>query len=159
MTSDEVARLPSIQGEGYRKPEPEPMTAQEIDVYVDTHSEGIVTCRSRRRHDYPQPRPGVMVEFDAIDDDDNLIVHKVCTSCGCAVRREVWTAQRFGRRWRYQFLTASTMYQKNALGETYLMPPGSGRSQPRQFEESLMTQAMAGQSPAALRKHLRRTRR
>ncbi len=158
MTAHEVTQLPSIQGEGHQHPEPEPMTTQEIDAYVDSHSDGVVTCRARRRHDYPRPRPGVQVEFDAVDDDGNFIVHKVCTDCGCAVRREVWTAQRSGRSWRYQFLAASTMYQKNDRGETYLMPPGSGRSTPRQFEESLMTRAMTGHSPAALRKQLRRTR-
>ncbi len=159
MPAADVTHLPSIQGQGHSHPTPEPLTAQEVDAYVDSHSEGIVTCRSRRRHDYAQPRPGVITEFDDIDDDDNLIVHKTCRSCGCAVRREVWTAQRFGRQWRYQFVAASTMYQKNTLGETYLLPPGSGRSLPRQFEESMMTKAQAGQSPAALRKQLRRNRR
>lgn len=159
MAVPEVTQLPSIQGEGHQQHQPEPMTAQEVDAYVDSHSDGVVTCRARRRHDYPRPRPGVMVEFDAVDDDDNFIVHKVCTSCGCAVRREVWTAQRSDRTWRYQFLDATTMYQKNTLGETYLLPPGSGRSRPRQFEASLMNKAMSGHSPAALRRQLRRRTR
>jgi hypothetical protein len=158
MPAPEVTQLPSIQGEGYQRPEPEPLSAQEIDAYVDNHSQGVVDCRAKRSHDYPSPR-GV-AEFDDYDEaTGNLIAHYTCARCGCAVRREVWTAERTGRKWRYAFIAATTIYQKNTRGETYLLPPGSGRSKPSQYRESLMTKAMTGQSPAAIRKQLRRTTR
>lgn len=157
MPDPEVTHLPSIQGEGHQRPQPEPLTVQEVDSYVDNHSDGIVDCRAGD-HAFPRPRRGVLVEFDGVDEDDNLVVHKECTSCGCAVRREVWMAtyDRRTKEWRYERISKSLTYQKNKQGETYLLPPGTGRGRKTQFQESLMTKAMQGQSPAAIRKQLRR---
>jgi hypothetical protein len=157
MPAPEPTQLPSIQGQGYQAPAPEPLTSQEAEAYVDSHSEEVVDCRIGR-HAFPRPRRGVLVEFDDVDEDDNLVVHKECTSCGCAVSREVWDAtyDRRTKQWRYERISKSLTYQKNKQGETYLLPPGSGRGRKTLFEEAVVTQAMAGQSPAAIRKQLRR---
>lgn len=155
--SDSPARLPSIQGETVRDPGPvEWASEQEVDEYVDNHSEETVDCRLGTHH-YLTPRSGAI--FNDVDRDGNFIAEYQCTCCKCAYRREVWipTGKRRGRV-RWEMVDVTTIYRKGPNGETYLMPPGTGRMKKIRVRESVVSKAMAGQSPAALRKAIRRDR-
>lgn len=153
MSLPEVTHLPSIQGEQAQKTPYEALTVQEADEYVDSHSEGIVDCRMTMRHIFPRPRRGQLPVVD-IDVHNNLVVEYECVRCGCATRREWWHRVKRGKQERYEFLDKTMVYHRNKDGETYLLPPGTGRGRPTQFRESVMTDAMKGQSLAALKKAL-----
>lgn len=152
LSIQETSHL-SIQGEKQQKDAYQPLTAQEADEYVDSHSEGVVDCRMTMRHIYPRPRRGQLpvVEIDA---HNNLVVEYECVRCGCATRREWWHRVQRGKEMRYEFLDKATVYHRNKDGETYLLAPGMGRGRPTQFRESVMTTVTEGLSPAAILKAL-----
>jgi hypothetical protein len=155
----EVTHLPSIQGEQFKQPAYTPLTNQEADEYVDRHSEELVDCRVGN-HAFPIRRRKGQVQFNGIDRLGRFTIDETCTCCGCATRHETWDAFEVGRgrnkEWRWERVSKTIYYHPNENGETYLLPKGSGRGKPTQFLESRMTAAMAGQSPAAMRKALER---
>lgn len=161
MSVAEVSYLPSIQQEKLGRPaEYVPLTDQESDEYVDTHSDELVDCRVGR-HPFPVRRRRGVIDFTGEDRNGNLIREDTCPCCGCATRRETWAAFPIpGRRkeYRWERISKTMYYHKNAKGETYLLPPGSGRGKPTQFMESRMTAALKGQSPDMIRKQLAKER-
>lgn len=157
MTVSEVTNLPSIQGEQEKAQAGEQMSFAdewEVDSYVDAHSDGVVQCRMDFRHQFELPRNGVT--FSAVDDYGNFIAEYPCQRCGCAYRREVWGTYKVKREVRFELLDTTIQYKRNQHGETYGIAPGSPRMKPRQVRASVMTQAMKGQSPAAMRKAIQR---
>lgn len=155
-----VTRLPvvgaSVQAE-QQDARAVPATPEDVDLYVDSHSPGVVDCRERNRHPFPTI-PVTGMAFDDLD-GDLFVRHIPCPSCGCAVRTEWWEWVGRGKYGRMVFITAKVRYRRNANGERYQAPPGHGRISSRAVKESRATRAMTGESITALRKALRRQRR
>lgn len=148
----------SIQGEQLQR-EPIPLaTDGDVDAYVDGASPGVLACRARGRHLFDPPDKARLV-FDDITDDDLLVRHVQCRSCGLAWFRELWGTVGRGRNQRVEFIDGRLEYRPDPqTGERYQSPPGRGRMTPRQVRGSMATAALAGQSIAKIKAQLRAQR-
>ena len=160
MAETNVSKLPlSIQGEqgdaagGWFQ-----MDQDDVDAYVDRSSDGVLICRERGRHWWPTIREAGIV-FSDVDESSGLFIRRLeCKSCNLAVRKEWWEAVRRGKATRYYPVTSSLEYREGPEGERYLGPQGRGHMTARQVRESLASTVLAGQSPAAMRKAIKRER-
>ena len=161
MAQTNVSKLPlSIQGEqadaagGWSQ-----MDQGDVDAYVDRSPDGVLICRERGRHWWPTIREAGIV-FSDVDDSSGLFIRRLeCKSCKLAVRKEWWEAVRRGSATRYYPVSASLEYREGPEGERYLGPQGRGHMTARQVRESLASTALSGQSPAAMRKAIKRQQR
>jgi hypothetical protein len=142
----------SIQGEHARDTNaPVLMDLAEVDQYVDSSSDEVLACRERGRHIFPSIRQAG-ISFIDVTDDGLLVRQLLCTCCQLAQRVELWETTGRGRNTRYAPVSATINYLRGPNGERYLGPQGHGRMTPKMVRNSLASQALHGQSAAAIRK-------
>jgi len=166
-----VTSLPaSIQGERQREEDRSsayaPMSASDVEQYVDSHSDEVVQCRERGRHDFPTVREAAQGPEGFLDDYDaelGLFVQRdVCRCCGLVERKTHWQAVKRGKRTEWFRVGRPVLdYHRQARikGESYAAPVGLGVMRPTQVMNAVATRVMAGQSAAALRKTFERARK
>lgn len=157
--STQSTMIKSIQAEQMPERGPaEYLTESEVDEYADSHSDEVVECRMGMRHDFPKPQRGVLATF--VDRDENgLYIAKIdCQRCGLAVRVEKWEPVRRGRGLRWRRVSKNVQYRKGRNGETYNLPPGTGRMRPLMLQESVMSRAMQGVTLTEINKQIKGAR-
>jgi hypothetical protein len=95
------------------------------------------------------------ISFIDVTDDGLLVRQLLCTCCQLAQRVELWETTGRGRNTRYAPVSATINYLRGPNGERYLGPQGHGRMTPKMVRNSLASQALHGQSAAAIRKEAR----
>lgn len=152
-----VSKLPtSIQGELLgADPTTWHMDEGDVDLYVDEASPEVIECRERGRHLWPSTRE-VGIVFTDVDDLGLFVRRLKCKCCGLAYRNEKWDAVKRGGTWRYVLVGANVVYKTGAKGEQYLAPAGRGHLTSKLVKSSLASKALSGESPAAMRKQLKR---
>lgn len=150
-----VADLPSIQGEQQQESGRVRASDEDVDLYVDRVSDEVLACRERGRHLFPTIRQAG-IHFGAIDDDGLFLRRLTCTCCRLAVKVEKWEGVKQGRRVRFHRVASTLEYHVGDDGERYLAPSGRGHMSPRQIGDSVASKALQGQSLTALRKAVKR---
>lgn len=156
--ADNIRQFPvSIQGEHQLALDPDLFADQaDVDDFVGKLPDSLLICRERGRHDFPTMREVGSIQL-ITNADGELIREDVCRTCQCAVRVEVWEGFRRNRQVRYRKVGRSrTYYRAGPNGEKYPAPPGHGRMTPRQIQEAIATQLLAGVSPSTLKKVARK---
>jgi hypothetical protein len=152
--ADKVTELPkglSIQGEQQHDIGWVRASDEDVDLYVDRVSDGVLACRERGRHLFPTLRQAG-IHFSGVDETGLFIRRLTCASCELEVKVEKWEGLRRSGRTRFQRVASHLEYRTGRDGQTYLAPTGRGRMTTRQIGDSVASKALAGQSLAALRK-------
>jgi hypothetical protein len=126
------------------------MNQAEVDRYVDSADDRVLTCRERGRHPFPSIREAGL-RFEGVSSDGLLIRRIQCPSCGLARRMEFWDVRQKGNRiTRCELVEARTEYKTERLTDgtvrSYTAPPGHGRITPKQVRNAVGTSALAGHS-------------
>lgn len=153
-------RIRSIQGE--QQPERGPaeyLTESEVDEYADSHSDEVLECRMGVRHDFPPPKRGELATFVDRDADGLFVAKYDCRRCGLAYRVEKWEPVRRGRGLRWQRVSRTVQYRKGPNGESYQLPPGTGRMKPLMLQESVMSAAMKGVTLTDITRQIKEARK
>jgi hypothetical protein len=144
-------KIVSIQGEQQEaKQETLWASNDQVDDFCRKVNPKYLPCRGRARHFFPQPVPSEALTFDRIDADGWWVREVDCLICGNAYQVQRWDVKhRSGKISRCDKLDAKTQYHNP---DEYLMPVGTGRAKAKQVESAVASQALEGQSVAALRK-------
>lgn len=141
--------LRSIQGEQQRVTQRAAFVVadqDDVEEYVAGASKGVLKCRYKGRHEFPDDLDGVL-EFDGRT-DDNLLYRKLrCKCCKLAIQVQYWSAvtmKTTNGKTRVRWLKEKSYvtYETGQSGERYVASPGLGRIFPSQVQSAVMTRAM-----------------
>lgn len=145
-------RFLSIQGEQQEAEQLDLFMDQaDVDAYVDSVDNAILTCRERARHAFPTTRE-TGLRFSGVDGDTGLLIRRVmCPCCNLAERVELWDVQHRGSKvTRCEFVSAQTVYhterRKDGTIRRYTAPAGRGRMKPKQVKNAIATGLLGGQN-------------
>jgi len=157
----------SIQGEAQRARRVTLWaTDTEVAQRAATEPDGVVACRERGRHEIPATRLSVAgsLPFTDITEEGFYVRRIPCPSCRHVaedgtpgpprvVREEIWDIKH--RKGVIlvngaQLVSAKLIY----VDADYCVPPGTGRSKPRQWRAAAMSPFLTGQSIKDLRREI-----